>query len=84
MIDDMKVKMWIKDKKRFRKEIREFQQMNKQKRTLSFTELWQLVFGEPTLLSIYTYIPTYRIPRTVDMASDDYLRRIENESKKSL
>lgn len=43
--------------------------------------MWQLVFGEPTLFSIYTYIPYYRNPRSMDIASNEYLDRVEKEKE---
>lgn len=82
MIDDMKVKMYMKDRRRYRKEIQEQVQKNKRRRTLTFTELWQLVFGEKSLLCIHTYIPVYRGGRTMEQASREYLKNIEDEAKK--
>lgn len=77
MIDDMKIKMYLKNRRAYRKELIEYWQVEKLKRTLSWPELWEFIFGEPTLLSIHTYIPKYRKPRSLDLASEEYLKEIE-------
>ena len=85
LVDDMKIKMYIKNRKVFRKELQEYWQVDKRRRTLAWPELWELAFGEPTLFSIYTYIPLYRKPRSLDIASDEYLsQNNDRESKKEL
>lgn len=82
MVDDMKLKLYMKNPKLHRKRLQEFWQVEKLKRTLSWTELCELIFGEPTLLSIHTYIPTYRNPRSLDIASVEYLSQNIKSNKK--
>ena len=84
MIDDMKLKMYMKNRKLWRKELLEFFRLSKQRRTLGWAELCDFVLGETSLLSPYAWIPTYRVPRTVDRASEIYLAKFTHESKKEL
>lgn len=76
MIDDMKLKMYMKNRKLWRKELIEFFRLSKQRRTLNMTELLDLVFGEATLFSLHTWIPVYRIPRSINQASEIYLNKV--------
>lgn len=82
MIDDMKFKVMIKDRKKHRAALQEYFEKSKRRRVLSLTELWQLVFGESTLLCFHTWIPIYRVPRTMDQASEEFLLTFEENEKK--
>lgn len=82
MIDDMKTKLYFKNPKKYRKEIFEYKEKNKRRKTLTYEELWQLVFGESSLLCLWTYIPRYREPRSMELASEEYLKNQEQEEKK--
>jgi len=82
MIDDMKVKVYLSDKKKYAKEIREYREQVKRRRTLTLEQLLQLVFGESSLFCLSTYIPHYRQPRSMATATQDYLARMESESRK--
>jgi hypothetical protein len=77
MVDDMKLKMYMKNRTLYRKELQEFWQVDKRRRTLSWTELWEFAFGESTLFSFYTYIPKYRKQRSMDIVSYEYLNSSE-------
>ena len=83
LVDDMKLKMYMKDRKYYRNELREYWQMNKRRRPLSWTGLVILVFGEISIFKFYAFIPRYRLPRSLDIASQNYLKKIEalNEAK---
>lgn len=82
MIDDMKFKVMMKNKVKYRREIEDYRQKNKRRRVLTMEQLCELVFGESSLFCLWTYIPKYRKPRSIDQASEEYLEKLEEEEKK--
>lgn len=65
MIDDMKIKVYMKNRRKFKQELMEYMQKNKRRKTLTWQQLWELVFGESTLYCFHTWIPVYRKPRSI-------------------